>query len=134
MKRAMQLITSITISVFVLSAAFSHEIPEEKIELKEKEATTGMQQRLGILDDEIIGVWEIHGSERGFLGLLVKGKNSQREPEAGIMLFDKSDNLIGRIDASGLLKPKGARRKYTKISKQGANLYLDALKVIDQIK
>ncbi len=50
------------------------------------------------------------------------------------MLYDKDDNYVGKIDASGSLKPKGASRKFSKISKEGARLYLDALKVIDQVR
>lgn len=134
MKRAVSLLAFITISLFVLSVAFSHETPEEKIGLKEKEVSSRIQEKLNTLVDEIIGVWEMHSSERGFIGLLVKGKYNQGKPETTIMIYDKDDDYVGQIDESGSLKPKGARQKYTKISKQGARLYLDALKVIDQVR
>ena len=134
MKRALSLFAFMTVFLFSSSIILSQETSKEKIELKEKEVSTHIQKKLNTLVDEIIGVWEMHSSERSFIGLLVKGKNRQGKPATTIMLYDKDDNYVGQIDASGSLKPKGARQKYTKISKEGARLYLDALKVIDQIR
>ncbi len=134
MKRAASLLAFITIFLFSSSIILSQETSEEKIELKEKEVSNRIQKRLKTSVHAIIGVWEMHSSERGFIGLLVKGKYDQGKPETTIMIYDKDDNYVGQIDPSGTLKPKGSRQKYTKISKEEAMLYLDALKVIDQVR
>ncbi len=134
MKRAIQLMIVIIISLLVSSVAFSHETSEEKIELKEKEVNNSIKKRFDTFDYETVGVWEMQSSERGRIGLLAKEKNIRRIPETVIFIFDKNDECVGKIDASGFLKPKGWMLKTTKISKEGASLYLDALKVIDQIR
>jgi len=134
MRRAIQLVILITFSLLVSSVIFSHETSKEKMELKEKEVNNSVKGRLEAFDYEIVGVWEIYSSQRGLVGLLAKGKNIRRNPKTIITLYDKDDNYVGKIDASGLLKPKGWMLKTTKITKEGASLYLDALKVIDQVR
>ena len=80
MKRAIQLVTLITISLFVSSVAFPHETSEEKIELKKKEVNNSIKERLETFDYEIIGVWDMHSSERGCIGQLAKGKKHSQKP------------------------------------------------------
>ncbi len=150
MKKAILLITAVIVPLFFcMETAYPKEkIDEEEITLIKKDTSTlknkGNNKRKGL----ILAIGEIHSDKRGLIGILIKMQHANRTPAITIELFNKNENYkggdlncsttnvnyVGKILPSGLLKPKGSMLKTTKISAKDAKTYVDAMKVIDEIK
>ncbi len=146
MKRAISLLAFVIPVLFCFSPAFSGNASEEKITIKEKEVTQQIQGNINTGGIEVLAIWEIHSDTRGRIGALMKIKAMKRTPPILFELFNKNENFtgkklfetngnyVGRILSSGLLRPRTARMRTTRITSEEAKLYLNALEVFNSIK
>ncbi len=72
-------------------------------------------------------VWEMRNGEGDYVGLLKKTEFGS------YALYNKKEEYMGTILTSGVLQPKYHNRKTTKITREQAQLYLDALEAIDTL-